>query len=80
MFITFKAVGLEFEAEVDYLPITPGRFSGPPEHCYPDEGGEIEILTLTHEGCNAMFLQNCQFWDDIEAAAAEAAEEFNNDF
>jgi len=36
---------LDFEFEVDILsstPFDPGRTSGPPEHCYPPEGGEIE--------------------------------------
>jgi hypothetical protein len=29
-----------FTIEVE--PFTPGRFSGPPELCYPDEGGGFE--------------------------------------
>lgn len=34
----------EFELSVEYsLPI-PAQISGPPENCYPAEGGEFEIV------------------------------------
>lgn len=50
----FEGVGLkgaEVYAEDDvpyrvlfeYEPLIPGRFSGPPEKCYPDEGGSLAI-------------------------------------
>jgi hypothetical protein len=32
-----------FTVEVDYYPFVPGRFSGPPEKCYEDEGGFVEL-------------------------------------
>jgi len=44
------------EAEVvvdltaDVSPVIPGRFSGPPESCYPAEGGEVENLVATVGG------------------------------
>lgn len=28
----------------------PGRLTGPPEHCYPPEGADIEVLTLALNG------------------------------
>ncbi len=42
----------EFEVEVtgDVAPIIPGRYSGPPEDCYPDEGGEVESLSASLDG------------------------------
>lgn len=37
-----------------YLPLIPGRFSGPPEDCYPDEGDEIDdINVFNHAGVDA---------------------------
>lgn len=39
--VTLEHAGMEFVIYVDYYPVIPGRFSGPPEDCYPDEGGEI---------------------------------------
>lgn len=56
MHITFTAHDLTFEAEVDYTPPTPGRYSGPPEDCYPDEPSELDFFTLTCDGCDAMFM------------------------
>lgn len=75
MHITFRAIGLDFEAEVDYLPMIPGRYSGPPEDCYPDEAAEISITSLiTFTGKDAMFLLGSDCSDEIEAAAYSAAE------
>ena len=36
--------------EGDVAPVTPGCFYGPPESCYPAEGGEVENLTATVNG------------------------------
>jgi hypothetical protein len=42
--------------EVDVLvygsrtPVVRGRYYGPPELCYPDEGGEIEITSVVIDG------------------------------
>ncbi len=30
------------EMELDVQPIVPGCYSGPPENCYPESGGEID--------------------------------------
>lgn len=29
---------------VDYTPYIPAQICGPPENCYPEEGGEFEIV------------------------------------
>jgi len=34
----------------DYEPLIPGRFNGPPENCYPDEGGYAELSYIKIEG------------------------------
>lgn len=31
-------------------PLVRGRYFGPPERCYPDEGGEVEITSVTRDG------------------------------
>lgn len=35
-------VPMEFEVNIE--PFRRGRYTGPPEHCYPDEGGTAEIV------------------------------------
>ena len=37
---------LRFEVTYDYSPFRPGRYSGPPEKCYPDEPEELEIESI----------------------------------
>ena len=40
-------IGIEVEYSIsDY---DPGCCSGPPENCYPPEGGEVEIISATTE-------------------------------
>jgi len=41
----------EFPLEIDYevAAFDPGNVSGPPESCYPPEGGEVESLTAFFE-------------------------------
>lgn len=75
MKITFQVLGLSFEAEIDYTPGTPGRYSGPPEKCYPDEPSEIEFTSLTVDGHDALFmLESGSLSEEIESAAAEVAD------
>lgn len=33
-----------------FLPGHPGVLSGPPEHCFPPEPSEVEILNVWHNG------------------------------
>ena len=42
--------GVPFEVEFDGTPFVPAQVSGPPENCYPAEGGEADIITVTLEG------------------------------
>lgn len=79
MHITFNAIGLNFDAEISYTPATPGRYSGPPEDCYPDDPAELEILSLTCEGKDAMFLLDGTCFEAIEQAAYEAADSYRED-
>jgi hypothetical protein len=41
-----------FDIEVRYRvePYDPGQSFGPPEDCYPAEGGGVELLAVTHNG------------------------------
>jgi hypothetical protein len=39
------------EFEVNVTPVTPAQTYGPPENCYPEEGGEIEPEECEHCGC-----------------------------
>lgn len=42
----------EIELEIDYdiNPFDPGSTSGPPEHCYPPEGGDVTDVRATLDG------------------------------
>lgn len=46
--ITIEIMGQEFPAEVafNYTPAIDGRYSGPPEDCYPSEPEEFDIQSL----------------------------------
>lgn len=50
--ITVERDGAELELEVtgEVSAYVPARTWGPPESCYPAEGGEVEILSLTCDG------------------------------
>ena len=34
----------------DVTPFRRGRYTGPPEDCYPNEGGEVDITSVTCDG------------------------------
>lgn len=72
MNITFTCFGLAFAAECDYEPHVPAQLYGPPERCYPAEGGTAEITALTVDGKDALFLMAGDLADDLNAAAYEA--------
>ena len=75
MKITFSALGLTFDAEVTYTPGTPAKLSGPPEECHEGDPPEIEFLTLTCGGDDAMFLFDAytHIVDALYMAALDAA-------
>lgn len=50
MLKTITVAGLDFEVEFDGLPFVPAKCYGPPEDCYPAEGGEAEILGICLNG------------------------------
>ncbi len=39
-----------FVVEGSVSPVIQGKYWGPPERCYPTEGGEVEIETITRNG------------------------------
>lgn len=41
---------LEVTVEANYTPGCPGKLSGPPEHCYPEEPAEVELLSIKGNG------------------------------
>lgn len=45
--LNFGVLG-DKQVTVDYhfSPFSPGRYSGPPEHCYPDEPAELDITSI----------------------------------
>jgi len=61
-----REVDVEIEGHVEAL--RPGRYHGPPERCYPDEGGDVEIETAVCAHCG----QAVEL-DDKEREQAEAA-------
>lgn len=40
---------IDVMVKVDYEEFVPGRFTGPPEDCYPDEGGGHEVLSILRD-------------------------------
>lgn len=56
--IESRVCGIPCIISVDRIePFTPGRFFGPPELCFPDEGGEIEWTLLDRRGRRAGWLE-----------------------
>lgn len=62
--------------EADFAPVIRGRYEGRPEHCYPDEGGEFEGMTvylgdtkLNEARVDELF--GTGTWSDIKDAACE---------
>lgn len=56
--------------ECDYEPLRRGNISGPPEHCYPDEGGFASVLRV-HEGDADV----TEWFEELSEGAQSAAEE-----
>jgi len=48
-----------------YSPGDPGKYSGPPEKCYPAEPPEAEVITLKCDGHEAMFLLDADLCEEI---------------
>lgn len=71
----------EVDIDVDYEPFVPGRYSGPPENCYPDEGPCISINHVWFEGRDILndlpgeALNEDSLLEEIAQDAAEAEAE-----
>ena len=50
MRITVEVLGVDLEIEYDGTPFVPARIYGPPEDCYPAEGGEATINAVYLDG------------------------------
>lgn len=63
--------------EVYYSPGTPGRYSGPPEDCYPDEPAEVELLKawVTDHSAHRVVEEDFADWEDIYDRLLEKADE-----
>lgn len=38
----------EFTLDIEYTPYIPAQTYGPPENCYPEEGGDFDIIKNDH--------------------------------
>ena len=76
MLISFKAIGLNFAANVDYYPGYHGRLTGHPDNREPSEPAAIEFNELEAGAMcsDAMFLLESDIGTLIEDAAILAIE------
>ena len=83
--IGFTWAAIDLRAEGVYSPGRPGRTSGPPEKCYPDEPAELDIEKLTALIAptvtrDATFLLDSEYGPEIMELAEEAlAEDLGED-
>jgi hypothetical protein len=59
---------------IDWEPYDPGQLSGPPDRCYPPEGGWAEFELLDKGGRRAEWLERKmkpQDREDVEVAAVQ---------
>ena len=75
MKIAFGAIGLWFDADIDFTEGHPGQLSGPPDRCSPPEDDEIDFVSLQCGEHDAMFLvdQECHVYEEIWDKARQAA-------
>ena len=65
----------EFEVSAHVNAYDPGRLSGPPENCYPPEGGDCDDIALFLDGrelTEEEFKALGGSWDKLRASVEEA--------
>ncbi len=67
-----QTYGMTLTLDADLSPYDPGCTYGPPENCYPPEGGEIEDLDVVVEAANSSDCPNVS-----DAVLAELQAEVN---
>jgi len=50
LFIAVKYQRFVFDVEYTYIPMIPGKSSGPQEDCYPDEPEEVTLISVALVG------------------------------
>ncbi|MBY0277913.1 hypothetical protein K2Z84_21475 [Candidatus Binatia bacterium] len=73
--VTRERGEIEVEIEGNATPVVPGRYSGPPELCYPDEGGEAEIESSVCSCCGKAVELSAEERARAEAALRKVAED-----
>lgn len=68
--VNLTILGRECVADCHYEPHVPGRFTGPPELCYPDEGGYVVI-----EGVREGETDLMEWFEGLSEGVQAAAEE-----
>lgn len=63
--------GMDLDYVGTFTPGDPGRYSGPPEDCYPSEAAEVEVLKLNCGEADAMFLLDSAFGEEISESIIE---------
>lgn len=60
---------IPIEVEYDATPYVPAQTYGPPENCHPEEGGEIDIISITNQLNGEEVVldkqQEDKLWNDI---------------
>lgn len=70
--ITWSCPSCGEDTDINVWPFVPAKVSGPPEHCYPAEGGEIDPGNCSN--CDAPIDVGAamELASDADAAAQEA--------
>lgn len=72
MKITFPALGLKFEADVEFYPGEREHVSGPPDSWEPGTPDEVDFETLSCDGNDALFLLDSKVAEQLIEAAIDA--------